>query len=402
MTQRSDAAPKSGPTILQVLPELNSGGVERGTLEIAEAIVAAGGRALVASAGGRLVSRLERLGARHVALPLKSKNPLKMRANARHLESLIRTESVDLVHARSRAPAWSAYWAAKRAHVPFVTTYHGVYNENLPLKRRYNAVMAQGARVIAISHHVAAHISDRHGTPADRIRIIPRGADLALFSVEAVTQARVAGLVAQWGIGDDPRPILMLPGRLTRWKGQTLFLDALAMLKKRRGPEAFLGLIVGGEKGADKQGGGRFETELSRQIAALGLHDCVRMVGHCDDMPAALRIAHVAVSASLDPEAFGRVAVEAQAMGLPVVASSHGGSAETVVDGETGFLFTPGSAEALADALGFALDLPPDRRRAMGEAGAERVIAEYSVASMQRATLAVYEEVLGRAFPHAI
>ena len=383
-------------TILQLTPELNAGGVERGTLEIAQAVVAAGGRALVASAGGRLAARLRVHGAQSVILPLATKNPAQMLLNAARLTRLIRREGVDIVHARSRAPAWSGHLAARRTGVRFITTYHGTYSENFPGKKQYNAVMAKGDPVIAISEFIAAHVAARHGVPPERIEVIPRGADLAVFNEAKTSAARVGALAEAWGLADDLRPVFMLPGRLTRWKGQTLFLDALALLKARLGAEAFQGVLVGGEAAEGPMG--KFERELRGRIAALGLQDVARLVGHCDDMPAAYRLAGYAVSASLEPEAFGRVAVEAQAMGAPVIAAAHGGAMETVVDGETGWRFEPGSAEALAAAMEHALGVSKERRRAMAEAGVALVRARFSVAAMQAATLAVYEKAAGRPF----
>ncbi|MCI4665666.1 MAG: glycosyltransferase family 4 protein [Neomegalonema sp.] len=380
-------------TVLQVLPRLESGGVERGAIEIAQAVAAAGGRALIASAGGRMSRRVEAVGGEAIQLPLSSKNPFNIYANAGHLARLIEKERVDVVHARSRAPAWSAKWAAQRTGRPFVTTYHGVYNENFPLKRRYNSVMASGDAVIAISDFVAKLIVERHHVAPETITTIPRGADLSAFSDDRVSDARVIALARAWGVVDDPRPVLLLPGRLTRWKGQTLFVEALGILRSRLGTDKFLAIIVGGE---DKKG--RFLAELNTQIAQLGLHDAVRMVGHCDDMPAAFKLASVAVSASLEPEAFGRVAVEAQAMGAPVVAAAHGGAMETVIDQRTGRHFEPGSASSLASALEEMLLLSTPARAQMRAAAIENVRRHFSIESMQAATLAIYEALAGRSF----
>ena len=380
-------------TVLQVLPRLDSGGVERGSIEIAQAIVEAGGRALVASAGGRLTKRLESVGGEAVQMPLASKNPFRIKANAKRLVELIQNEGVHIVHARSRAPAWSAKWAAQEAGAYFITTYHGVYSEGMPFKRRYNSVMASGDVVIAISNFIAELVVKRHRVPPERVVTIPRGADLAAFSDEAVPAARVVALMTRWGIADDPRPVILMPGRLTRWKGQTLFIEALALLKKRIGLRAFSALIVG-----DEAKGGRFEAELARMIREAGLENTARIVGHCDDMPAAYKLASVTVSASLEPEAFGRVAVESQAMGAPVVASAHGGALETVLDGETGYLFEPGSVEALAEALAQFLEMPPAFRELMCEAAVRHVRRNFNTERMQTKTLELYTAVAGRTF----
>ncbi len=374
----------SGAVILQVLPRLEAGGVERGTVEIAQAVVAAGGTALVASQGGRLVAAIERAGGRHIAMPLASKNPAVIWRNTGRLVALIRAERVSIIHARSRAPAWSAWLAARRTGARFVTTYHGVYNENLPGKRRYNAVMSYGERVIAISHHVAELLVSRHGVAPARIRVIPRGVDLALFDPDRIAAPRLARLAQAWRVPDGA-PTIMLPARLTRWKGAAVLIDAMARLERK---DACC-VLVGGTKGH-----GRFAKELERQAAILGIADRLRLVGHCDDMPAAMMLADVVVSASTDPEGFGRTVIEAQAMGRPVVATDHGGAAETVEHLVTGWRVPPGDAAALAEAIDHALRMPLEHRQALGERSRTAVCATYTTAVMQAATLDVYRELL--------
>lgn len=373
-----------GATVLQVLPSLDTGGVERGTVEMTQAIVAAGGAALVASEGGRLVAAVERAGGRHIRLPLASKNPATIWLNAGRLGRLIRTEGVGIIHARSRAPAWSALLAARRTGARFVTTYHGVYNEGVPGKRRYNAVMAKGDRVIAISRFVAALLAARHGVEPSRIRVIPRGVDPALFDPARVTAPQVAQLAAAWRVPDGA-PVVMLPARLTRWKGAAVLIDAMARLACTDACCVLVGATQGRE---------RFARQLQAQAQALGMAGRLRMAGHCDDMPAALALADVVVSASLDPEGFGRAVIEAQAMARPVIATDHGGAAETVEHGVTGWRVPPGDAGALAAALDHALAMQPDRRRGMGERARASVLAHYTTAAMQAATLDVYRELL--------
>jgi len=373
-----------GTVVLQVLPSLETGGVERGTVEITQAIVAAGGTALVASEGGRLVGAIERAGGRHVRLPMATKNPVAIWRNAARLAQLIGTARVSIVHARSRAPAWSALMAARRTGARFVTTYHGVYNEGVPGKRRYNAVMARGDRVIAISRYVAGLLVTRHGMDASRIRIIPRGVDPALFDPAAVSGPRIALLAEAWRLPDGA-PVVMLPARLTRWKGGSVLLDAVARL----GRNDVCCVLVGATQGRE-----RFARQLEAQAHALGIADRLRLVGHCDDMPAALMLADVVVSASLDPEGFGRAVIEAQAMARPVIATDHGGAAETVEHGVTGWRVPPGDADALAVALEHALNLPSADCQALGERARASVCAHYTTAAMQAATLDVYRELL--------
>lgn len=387
------APPGKRPVILQLVPRLDEGGVERGTLEIAAAIVAAGGRALVASAGGRLSSRLTALGGEFVEMPVDTKNLLAMRRNARRIAELIDDEGIDLVHARSRAPAWSGYWATRRTGAAFVTTYHGAYNEDFPFKRRYNAVMARGNPTIAVSEFIAATIRERHGLPPERIVTIPRGADLALFDPAATSGERIAQLADKWGLTDETRPVFLLPGRLTRWKGQEVFIDACAILREKRGPD-FLGLMVGGAPDDSP-----YPDELDRRATAKGCGDVIKIAGSCSDMPAAYRLAGCAISASTDPEAFGRVAVEAQAMGRPVIATNHGGARETVDDGITGALVEPDNPARLAEAMDAFLELDEDLCARIAKLARLRVQRHFSTARMQAATLDVYERATGLAFP---
>ncbi|HCP01763.1 MAG TPA: glycosyl transferase, partial [Rhodospirillaceae bacterium] len=335
------------PVVLQVLPslEVGGGGVERSAIDVAEALVLAGKNAIVASSGGRQVVELERSGIRHVELPLKSKNPLTIRRNMARLAELIEVENVELVHARSRAPAWSARAAARAAGLPFVTTFHGTYNfgEGMfgALKKRYNAVMADGDIVIANSRFIAAHVKEHYGVPDDRVQTIPRGIDTARFDAEGFNPSRMVDLAARWRLADE-HSVVVLPGRLTRWKGQLLFIEALARLRARRGTDDFLitGLLIGSDQGRDA-----YRRELEKNISDKGLAGNVQIVGHCNDMPAAYMLSDVVVSASTDPEAFGRVIAEAQGMGRPVVVADHGGATEQVLADKTGWLFNPGDPD---------------------------------------------------------
>lgn len=372
-------------TVLQVLPSLGAGGgVERGTVEIARAIVEAGGRSLVASAGGLMVHDLTRAKAEHFALPVDSKNPLVMRANIARLARLIVEQNVDIVHARSRAPAWSAHYAATKTGRRFVTTFHGTYGAGNPLKRKYNSIMTRGERVIAISSFIAGHIRQVYGVPAARIRVIPRGVDLERFDPARVSAERAAQLASQWRLGDG-LPVVMLPGRLTRWKGQTVFLEAIARL----GRKDIRCVLVGSD-----QGRADYRRELEDIISRHDLGEVVRIVDHCADMPAAYMLTDVVVSASTDPEAFGRVVPEAQALGRPVIASDHGGARETIIEGETGWLTPPGDAQALAATLERVLAIGPEARQGLAERAIAYVRGNFSKDAMCDKTLDVYNEVL--------
>jgi glycosyltransferase involved in cell wall biosynthesis len=372
-------------TVLQVLPALGPGGVERGAVEIAAALQEAGFRALVASEGGPLEHDLARCGARHIRLPLATKSPFGIWRNARALQALIAAERVDIVHARSRAPAWSALLATRRAGRKFVTTWHGTYTEDFPGKRRYNAVMASGDRVIAISRFIAGHLAARAPVDPRVIRVIPRGIEPARFDPHSVNGARIEAMTRHLAVPDGA-PIVLLPGRVTRWKGQMVLVDAMARLSRSDAVAVLLG---------DDQGREKFRAELEARIAALGLVGRVFFRPHTNDMPAALLLASVVVSASTDPEAFGRVVIEGQAMGRPVVATAHGGAAETVVDGDTGLLVPPGDAAALAGVIDTMLALDPVAAAALGERARAHVLAEgYTTEAMCDATLSVYRELL--------
>ncbi|OLF71465.1 glycosyl transferase [Maricaulis sp. W15] len=374
--------------LLQVIPELDAGGAERTTLEVAEAVIEAGGRAVVASQGGRLEEELAALGGELVRLPVASKNPFVLWSNMHALIRLIRSEGVDIVHARSRAPAWSAKWACDRTAAHFVTTYHGTYNARSALKRRYNAVMAAGERVIANSNFIADHVRAEHGVGEDRLVVIPRGVDLARFDPAAISQSRIDTLRTRWGLdGLGDAPCLLLPGRLTGWKGQREAIRALAALPPD-GPSPHL-LLAG-----DAQGRDAYVAELDALALELGVPERVHRVGHCTDMPAAFALSDLVLTPSVEPEAFGRTAAEAGAMGRLVIAADHGGAREVVEHGKTGWRVPPGDPAALAKAIADALALAPDDRAIMVAAARDHVTTHFSTRSLQASTLRVYHEVL--------
>jgi glycosyltransferase involved in cell wall biosynthesis len=343
-----------------------------------------GSLSYVAPAGDKMLHALSRHGSIHLSLPLTSKNPIVMRRNAARLAALIKEHGIDIVHARSRAPAWSAWMAARRTGRHFVTTFHNVYGDGTRLRRWYNSVMGRGERVIAISHFVAQHVAAVYGVPPERLRVIQRGVDLARFDPQRVSPERLIQLAKKWRLPDD-RPIVMLPGRLTRWKGQLDLVAAVAALGRRD----LLCLLVGSDEGRPA-----YRQEVERTIAAHGLGEAFQLVEDCDDMPAALMLADVVVSASNRPEGFGRVIVEAQAMGRPVIATDHGGARETVLPGETGWLVPPREPQALAAAIAEALALTPDERAIVAERATTHARANLDTARMCAETLAVYREIL--------
>jgi glycosyltransferase involved in cell wall biosynthesis len=389
------------PVILQVIPELHTGGAERTTIEVAEAIRKAGGRALVLSEGGSLERDLAEAGGELLRFPAKTKNPAAILMNAMRMRRIIYDYQVSLVHARSRAPAWSALIAARRTGRVFVTTYHGIYGQKGRLKSWYNGVMARGDAVIANSDYTAATIRERHAIPEERLRVIPRGVDLRQFSPEAVPPERVEALRAAWGVDRGDR-VILLAARLTRWKGQHLLIEAIARMNTAA-PLTGVKVVLAG----DDQGRDGYCASLRALIGELGLTQTVRLAGHCRDMPAAYLAADIAVVPSIEDEAFGRVSIEAQAMGCPVVASSCGALPETmglpcapdlengVVRVDSGWLFRCNDGPALAEALTQALVLTEDERREIAHRAMRRVAAAFSTAALQMRTLEVYDGLLG-------
>jgi glycosyltransferase involved in cell wall biosynthesis len=383
MRERGPAS-RPGPVVLQVLPALETGGAERGAVDIAAAVATAGGRSLVASSGGRMVRDAERNGVIHITMPLDSKGFFAIRRNARALARLIREEGVEIVHARSRAPAWAARRACQRTGAHFLTTFHGTYNKAFPPKKYYNSVMARGERVIAISRFILDHITQNYHIDTDRLRLVYRGVDLDIFDPQKVPAVRVIQLAEKWRLPDGV-PVIMLPGRLTRWKGQMLLIEALARLGRDRIRCLFVG---------EDQGRSGYRRELENLVKRRDLQSVVHLVGPCRDMPAAYMLADVVVSASTDPEAFGRVMAEAQAMGKPVVAPDHGASGEILLPGETGWLFRPKDAGDLAEKLDRVLSLGTADREALGAKAIANVRAKFSKADMCARTLKIYQEVL--------
>jgi glycosyltransferase involved in cell wall biosynthesis len=377
---------------MQVLPSLVAGGAERGAVDVAIALVKAGGKAIVVSGGGPLVYELERGKAKHIKLDVATKNPLKIWRNGKILAQLIGTHKVDIIHARSRAPAWSAYRAARLTGIRFMTTFHAAYKFKSKSKQRYNSVMAKGDRVIAISDFIAHHIAENYAIDPSRIVIIPRGVDTDKFNRAKVSEERMIRLLQAWRVPDH-LPVLLMPARLSRIKGHSVLIEALA-LRRQSGASDVYSVIVGA---TDKDR--PYRRELEALIEARGLEGLVRIVDHCDDMPAAYGVATLVVAPSIVPEGFGRVPVEAQAMGKPVIASAIGGFLETILPGETGLLVPPGEAAALAEAIESLLALSEDRRVEIGLHAEQSVQARFTKQAMCQATLGVYAELGGQEYP---
>ena len=388
-----DDRPLTGRTILQIIPRLDTGGAERTTVDIAEALVNAGARALVATESGRLIPELQAKGGIWIPFPAATKNPFGILANVSRLEKIIHQEAVDLLHARSRAPAWTSLLAARRTKTPFVTTYHGSYSGSSAVKVLYNSVMARGDGVIANSHYTADLIRKMHPFASNMIQIIHRGTDMRQFSNAAVDPSRVQALRHAWNVPRDKR-IILLAARLTGWKGQKYLIEATALLRER-GIDDVVTILAG-----DAQGRTHYVSELEALIAERGLTGHVHLVGHCSDMPAAFLAASAVAVPSTEPEAFGRSAVEAQAMGTPVVVTELGAVPETVLvtppSERTGWRVPPANAHALADALHEALTLGATARESLADRARHHVETQFSLESMTQDTLGVYHRLLTR------
>ena len=373
------------PVVLQVLPEMNHGGVEMGTVEIASGMQAVGIKNFVASAGGRMVYDLNKIKVKHFELPLKTKNPIKWLINARKLEKIIKENGINIVHARSRAPAWSAYWAAKRAKVEFLTTFHGTYGLGpLGIKKIYNKIMTKGKLVIAISTHIKKHMQKHYKVDENKMRLIHRCVNIDNFAPEKVSQERIIKAINDNGLPED-KPIISLIGRVTRWKGQHLLIEALSKLKSKD----FYCLIVGSD-----QGRVRYTNELKEMVKKYKLDAKVQFIDHSFDIPAILMLSDVVLSTAIEPEAFGRAAIEGQAMGKIVLASNIGGSLDNTVDGVTGKLFESNNSQSLADAIDWALTLPAKEKNKISKAAIKNVKDNFTKQIMCDKTIAVYQELM--------
>ncbi len=379
---------------------------------MAEAVTLGGGLALVVSSGGRLEKELADAGGELIRFPARTKNPAMMMLNALRLTRLIRQRGVSIVHARSRAPAWSAFLAAQRTKRCFVTTYHGIYNQSSRLKAFYNSVMARGDAVICNSQYTARIVRERHPSAADRVGVIYRGFDAATFDPASVSQDRLRALREAWGV-PAAKQIVLMPARLARWKGQGVLIEAAALFCARAQDSDAMFVLVG-----DHQTRSAYRAELEALIESRGLAGRVVLAGHCDDMPAAFKAASLTVLPSIEPEAFGRAAIESQAMGCPVIASNIGAFPETIapeptimarvtsvadaVAPEPGtaprknpWLFEPGNAQELCESLCAALALSGDALDALRERGMERARTSFSKRALQLQTLSVYDRLIG-------
>lgn len=374
------------PVIVQILPALNRGGVERGTVEVADAIVKNGWKSVVISNGGLLTSQLKRVGATVYEVPVHRKNPFLWGSARRQIKRILQQEGADIVHVRSRAPAWIALPAANSLGIATVSTVHSKFAPANIFKKIYNGKMLKADRVIAISHFVENEIFTHYGKSgvAEKLSVIHRGVDLGMFDPKAVNQQRIIAEADRLGLPDD-KSIIMLPARATSWKGHEILIQALAQLSDKDAILMLLGIEDGPPAYAEK---------LRTMAVLYGLGGRVRIGAGSRDMPAALMLADVVAMPSIKPEPFGRVAIEALAMGRPVVAFRHGGAVESIDEGRTGWLADPLLVDSLAEALQTALSLTPRKRRALAKDARQQMTDQFSKDMMCERTLAVYKSLL--------
>ena len=374
------------PVIVQILPALNRGGVERGTVEVADAIVKNGWKSVVISNGGLLTSQLKRIGATVYEVPVHRKNPFLWGSARRQVKRILQQEGADIVHVRSRAPAWIALPAANSLGIATVSTVHSKFAPANIFKKIYNGKMLKTDRVIAISHFVENEIFTHYGKSgvAEKLSVIHRGVDLGMFDPKSVNQQRVIAEADRLGLPDD-KSIIMLPARATSWKGHEILIQALAQLPDKDAILMLLGIEDGPPAYAEK---------LRTMAVRYGLGGRVRIGAGSRDMPAALMLADVVAMPSIKPEPFGRVAIEALAMGRPVVAFRHGGAVESIDEERTGWLADPLSVDSLAEALQTALSLTPRKRRALAKDARQQMTDQFSKDMMCERTLAVYKSLL--------
>ncbi len=369
------------PIILQVLPALEMGGVERGTIEIATALTEAGIQNYVVSSGGPMVQDLTRLGVQHITLPVQTKNPFSMWKNAQALAHLVKEKGITLMHVRSRAPAWSVKWASWLSGVPYMGTFHGVYGIRPAIKKLYNRALMQGVITIAVSDYVKQHMIDAYGANPQSIIRVHRGADMRQFNLKNVSPDRIEKLRQTFHIPTN-KPIICLPGRLSKVKGHAVLLEALTHMKHQE----ITCLLVGSD-----QGNSAYTESLKPLISQLPPQITLLMTGPCHDMPALYALCDIMVNARITPEAFGRTIPEAQAMGCLVVATKLGGPSETICHGKTGFHVAAHDPMDLARTLDYVLELSPAEKEAIRQAAMTSAQQDFSIQKMCEQTIDIYK-----------
>ena len=377
--------------VLQVIPKLGYGGAETGCYDIAHYLPENNCESFIVTSGGELLKFVDKKKVKVIKLPVNSKNPLLIFFNSLALIWIILYNNISIVHARSRAPAWSCYLATILTGRKFVTTFHGTYNFESKLKKFYNSVMVKSDLIIAGSNFIFSHIKENYSKYFDvnkRLRVIFRGINVDYFDPTTKIESDEKKLLKQWEIEKDKK-IILLPGRLTSWKGQELFIEAINLVNIELGYEAFYVVILGSDQGRDL-----YKKKLTRLSEQFRMNNQVRFIDHCKDMALAYKISDIIVSASTEPEAFGRVAVEAQSMEKPIIASNIGGSNETIIDEKTGFLFDSGNSKSLSQKILKLLYLDETSLKLIGTEGRKNVVKKFNVEKMCFSTYSEYKKIM--------
>ena len=376
--------------VLQVIPKLGYGGAETGCYDIAHYLPENNCGSFIITSGGELIKFIDKKKVKLIKLPVHSKNPILILINALLISSIILFYKINIVHARSRAPAWSCLIACKLTGRKFVTTFHGTYNFKSKLKKFYNSVMVRSDLIIAGSNFIFSHINENYSKYLSfkkKLLVIFRGINVDYFDPETKLESDEKKLLKVWDINKDKK-IILLPGRLTSWKGQELFIEAINLVNIELGYESFYGIILGSDQGRDL-----FKKKLTRLSEQYGMNNQVRFIDHCNDMALAYKVSDIVVSASIEPEAFGRVSVEAQSMQKVIIASNIGGSNETVVDGKTGFLFQSGDAQSLSKTILKVLNMNDASLKLIGSEGRKNIIQKFNVEKMCFSTYSKYKKI---------
>ena len=377
--------------VLQVIPKLGYGGAETGCYDFAHYLCEQGVHSYIVTSGGELIKYINKKKVKLIRLPVQSKNPILIFLNALILSILIIIFNINIVHARSRAPAWSCLIATKITRRKFVTTFHGTYNFNNSMKKLYNSVMVKSDLIIAGSNFIFSHIQKNYLSYLSsdkKLLTIFRGINLEYFDANQIKQSEELKLIKEWKL-DKQKKIILMPGRLTTWKGQEIFIESLNHLKNNKPDINIMAIILGSD-----QGRRIYKKKLQRLVEQYRLNQDILFVDHFKNMPLAYKVSDLVVSSSIEPEAFGRVAVEAQSMGKPIIASNIGGSKETIIDNKTGFLFTAGDANSLGQKLAHIFDLDETTLKSMGNEGRKNVINKFNVEKMCFTTYSEYKKLL--------
>ena len=377
--------------VLQVIPKLGYGGAETGCYDIAHYLPENDCGSYIVTSGGELLKFIDKKKVKIIKLPVQSKNPFIIFINFLALVGIILINNISIVHARSRTPAWSCLFAAKITGRKFVTTFHGTYNFNSKIKKFYNSVMVRSDLIIAGSNFIFSHIKENYTKYLDakkKLLVIFRGINVDYFDPTTKLESDEKKLLKKWEIEKDKK-IILLPGRLTAWKGQEVFIEAINLVNTELGYEAFNGVILGSD-----QGRGLYKKKLIRLTEQYRMTKQVKFIDHCKDMALAYKISDIVVSASIEPEAFGRVAVEAQSMEKPIIASNIGGSNETVVDEKTGFLFETNNPKSLSQKILKTLSMDEVSLKSIGIEGRKNIIQKFNVEKMCFSTYSEYKRIL--------